>query len=343
MGFKKYIVATILLLAVIAGYTYSLDLGTYTLSFDMGIKDIAFSQELPIYIWVIVSAIILFIFSLLHMVVFYTKTYFTKNMLNKDIKNISLIIKDKLLKQNSTVILKTKEMIELGNVLNQLDLNLNKKLDTSISLVSKVALNIEKVYNGEYVSTKELKLPNDNEIMVKNILNRVNSDTNFAIEVLKNQKDYKENIVKNAFNNVIENKSFSTVKKLVSTMDLTKDMVTMILEKDATSPKEFSLSNSEILVYIQDNKFTNNELIELAKQYKKIMSPEQLIKLFEDIASNDESLTFSYLYVLFEYEMLKQIREILVNSQKDEFIVFKALLDLKDAGKYYNIDDLIIK
>jgi len=343
MGFKKYIVATILLLAIISGYTYSLDLGTYTLSFDMGIQNMSFTQELPVYIWVIVSAIILFIFSLLHMVVFYTKTYFTKNMLNKDIKNISLIIKDRLLKQNSTVILKTKEMIELGDVLNQLDLNLNKKLDTSISSISKVATNIEKVYNGEYVSAKELKLPNDNEIMIKNILNRVNSDTNFAIEVLKNQKNYKDNIIQNAFSNVIESKSFSTVKKLVSNMNLTKDMVKMILKKDSTSPKEFSLSNSEILVYIQDNKFTNNELIELAKQYKKIMSPDQLIKLFEDISSNDESLTFSYLYVLFEYEMLKQIREILVNSQKDEFIVFKALLDLKDAGKYYNIDDLILK
>jgi hypothetical protein len=85
------------------------------------------------------------------------------------------------------------------------------------------------------------------------------------------------------------------------------------------------------------------ELIKLAKNYERIMSPEQIIKLFEDIAAYDEALTESYLFVLFEYQMIEQAREILVNSQKDEYAIFKAMLDLRDAGKHqYSVDNLVI-
>ncbi len=42
--------------------------------------------------------------------------------------------------------------------------------------------------------------------------------------------------------------------------------------------------------------------------------------------------------------MIEKAREILMNSQKNEYIVFKALLDLKDSGKYnYCIDDFILE
>ena len=72
------------------------------------------------------------------------------------------------------------------------------------------------------------------------------------------------------------------------------------------------------------------------------MQPEQLMKLFEDISAHDESLTESYLYVLCEYEMIAEVKEILVNSQKDEYIPFKAIIDLKDAGKHYSVESLAL-
>jgi hypothetical protein len=38
--------------------------------------------------------------------------------------------------------------------------------------------------------------------------------------------------------------------------------------------------------------------------------------------------------------MIDDIREIINNSQKDEFIPYKALLDLKDNGKNYRFDNI---
>ena len=65
------------------------------------------------------------------------------------------------------------------------------------------------------------------------------------------------------------------------------------------------------------------------------------MKFFEDIVTHNEKFTESYLYVLSEYQMIDEIREILLNSQKNEFIVYKAYLDLRDAGKHYSLDAFI--
>ena len=71
---------------------------------------------------------------------------------------------------------------------------------------------------------------------------------------------------------------------------------------------------------------------------------DQILKLFEDIATKKEELTTSYLYVLAEYEMIDTMRDILVNSATNEYVAFKALVDLKDAGKHvYSVDALSYK
>jgi hypothetical protein len=42
--------------------------------------------------------------------------------------------------------------------------------------------------------------------------------------------------------------------------------------------------------------------------------------------------------------MIDKIRDIISNSGTNEFIPFRALVDLKDAGKHsYSIDTLILK
>lgn len=339
MGFKKYILASFLLLAIVAGYVYSLEMGNYNLI----ILELGLNITLPIYIWIVVPAFALFIASVIHMMFYGAKGYFGRKTLENDIAKLSVVLKDRLLNNTSNVIIKTKELKEVASVLNQLEINVNdNKLNTTSSKIAKASEDISKINSGEYVNIKDLKLSDSNPLTQTNILNRVNNDDNYAIEVLKSASSYNPATVEIAFANIVENKSFDTVKKIATNMTLTKEMVKLLLAKDSKASKEFSLTNTEILVYIQDCKLTNDELIVIAGNYKRNMSPEQLIKLFEDISANDEALTASYLYVLFEYEMKDQIREILVNSQKDEFIIFKALLDLKDAGKHYNYDSLAV-
>ena len=177
--------------------------------------------------------------------------------------------------------------------------------------------------------------------MQQNIKNRINIDDNFALEIIKKQSSHSADIFKYAFTRVIETKSMTTIKKVLEDITLDLDMLHILIKKDSMEKNEFSLDNTTLLNIIKNIELTNKDLITIGRAYKKSMAPEQLIKLFEDIITKNENLTESYLYILGEYEMITEMREILANSQKNEFIIYKAYLDLRDAGKHYPLDNFL--
>ncbi len=68
------------------------------------------------------------------------------------------------------------------------------------------------------------------------------------------------------------------------------------------------------------------------------------VENFEKLVQEKEEYTTAYLYVLAEYEMIDKMRDILANSATQEYIPFKALIDLKDSGKHtYSIETLCYK
>jgi hypothetical protein len=344
MGIKNYFTAGLILIGIISTYTYNLNLGSYTFIMDIHILSIYFEQTLPIYIWIVVPTFVLFLATIVHLFYYSSKAFFCKQALASDAKTINTYVEDRLLNKQSNKRLKTKEFKELGNILNNLDIDVinndfksnNDSLNLTVEKVSDIKAN-------NYVSIKSLKLDEKNPLEKHNLINRINKDSNFALEVLKQSSKYDETIVKIAFNNAIDNKPFDRIKKLVDELSMDADMTLNILSKDLKLKPEERFTNSEILDLIQKNKLSNTDLIKLAREYKKrIEQPDQLIKLFEDIAAFDETLTESYLYVLFQYEMLSQIKEILENSQKNEYLIYKALMDLKDAGKHYTVENLTL-
>ena len=343
MGFKNYFTASIILMALVAGFVYSLNLGSYTLLVDTKIQNYIFEQNLPIYIWIVLPVFILFILTVLHMSFYGSKGYFAKKALSCDINTINDYIQKRLLNEKSNKKLKTKEFKQLGVILNQLDIDIkNDEFNCEDDSINNIVNKVKDIKKDNYVVTKSLKLDANNPIEIQNLKNRIKKDDNFALEVLKNGSKYDDDIIKLAYDLVLQNKSIDRIKNVVENLNMTNDMVAALLLKDSKLSAEQRYTNTQILQLIQDNKLSNQDLIQIAINYKKTMQPEQLIKLFEEIAANDESLTESYLYVLFQYEMLTQIKEILDNSQKNEYTVFKALIDLKDAGKHYSVESLCL-
>jgi len=342
MGLKKYLIASIVLLGLISGFIYSLDLGTYTLNLDLGIQDMVINQTLPIFVWLLIPALLLFVATILHLMFYGSVNYIQNKVRQNDIKAIEDHIQNRIINKSSSKKVKTKELSELAKIIDQLEINV---LDNNFKCENEKLNDIANIANdvsntNKFVSLKNLKLDEKNALEVKNIINRIDADDNFALEVLKTPEKYEKEVLEYAFNVIIEKKSLDRMKNVMNNFDLTNEMVTKILLKDSKEPAENRFTNAEILEFVKNNDFSNQELIDIARNYKRTMQPEQLIKLFEDISAADESKTESYLYVLFEYEMLTQIKEILLNSQKNEYTIFKALMDLKDAGKHYNLDSL---
>jgi hypothetical protein len=339
MGLKKYIAGSLLLILAVFGYIFSVEFGDYRVVF------LDFVVVLPIAVWVIVPLMLLFILSTLHISFYGMKNYFRVQSFIKDVKALNNILSNKLLNEDSMVSFKNKEIRELSDIIKQLDISAsNDSFRSSDKNLDNAVAQLLTIKNGKYVLDKELKLPKNNKLMVENLKNRVLVDNDFALDVIEKSSNYSFDIVKVAFIKVLENKSMTTIKKFIDKIDLDKDMTLALLKKDAQQQNEFSMTNGIILKLIKMSDWTNEELISIAKEYKVLMSPDQIIKLYEDIAAYNEDYTSSYLYILAQYEMIDDMRDILINSASNEYVPYKAIIDLKDAGKNtYSLDALCCK
>jgi len=336
MGIKRYIIATVILLVVIAGYIFSLESGDYRLE----IVDQA--VVLPVALWIMLPALILFIVTLTHMFYYGFKNFLLNRSIQKDNENLITLIEKRLLGEKISLNFKSTKSKEIGNILSQIDLVINDTdFSTTNSKINEIAEYILNINAGKYVSSKNLKLSNDNILMQQNFKNRIDIDDNFALEIIKQPSSYTTDVVKYAFIKVVKTKSMTTIKKFLEGISLDTDMLKALIAKDCKDIGKFSLDNTTLLKLIKKIDITNKDLIQIAREYKKVMAPEQLMKLFDDLSTQNEKLTESYLYVLSEYEMIDNMREILVSSQKDEFAIYKAYLDLRDAGKHYSLDKFI--
>lgn len=336
MGIKKYIIASFLFLILIAIYVSNVSEGQFTVK----IVELGIHETYPIYFWVILPALVLFIATLLHMIFYGAKNYLQKGTLSKDIDKLSIILNDRLLHKNSNIAIKTPSIKKIADALNNIDLKLKEDFQETSLIASSSKLILE-IQNGKYIPSKELKLPENNPLAIENTKNRLKSDENFAHEVLRNPSNFNSSLLESAFEVVLESKPLTTLKKSLEEITLSDKMVHSLLLKDSD---QLALTNNEIINFIKGSNLKNNQLVEIIKHYEKTMPPEQLIQLFEDLSAQNEYFTSSYLYLLFEYQMMDKAKEVLVNTQKDEYMIFKALLDLKENGKHgYSVDNLIFE
>ncbi|MEA3384672.1 MAG: hypothetical protein U9Q20_08415 [Campylobacterota bacterium] len=338
MGLKKYIFASLLMIIAIFGYVFTLESGDYRVAI------LDYTLVLPVAFWVVAPMIVLFVVTILHIMYYGLKNYFALKAVTKDSNTFSTLISKKILNETPNLNFQNKQFKEIADIVKQLEINItDPDFSTSNKDIKKLSEQLNSIKSGNYVSEKELKLSKDNPIMIENLINRASMDDNFALEVIKAKDSYDFEIIKKAFNKVLETKSMTTIKKHLEEISFNNDMLVALLKKDSEQKSEFAMTNEQILKLVKKVKLTNNELITIAKNYKSLMTPDQIIKLFEDIAL-DEEYTVAYLYVLCEYEVIDKIRDILVNSAASEYTSFKALVDLKDAGKHsYSLDTLCYK
>jgi len=333
MGLKKYILGSLVLILTISAYTFSIEAGDYK------VEIFEYSQLLPIALWVVLPTILLFILTIMHILYYGLKNYFELKSIKKDTKILSTIINQKLLNQKVTQNCSNTELKHLSQVLAQLEIGIKSKNFTSTNNeLNQTVKDLLEVNSGHFVANKDFKT---NEY---NLLNKIRNDEDFALDVIKNVSKYTQKVVKSAFLKVLETKSITTIKKLLDKITFDEELLIALFKKDSEQKAEFAMTNDLILKLIKKVDLTNEHLIQIAGSYKLSMTPEQLIKLFEDLSTQDEKYMLAHLYVLSQYEMIDNMRDILENSAQDDFIPFKALVDLKDAGKHtYSVDTLCFK
>lgn len=338
MGLKKYVVFSVIFIIAIYGYVFSLELGNYE------VKVYDFALTLPISVWLIAPVAVLFLATLTHLLFYGLLGSLDRRAVNKDHETMLELIKANLLGKANSKRFKSKSFVNLSSILNQLNLSPKESEFTSDdNELNKIVTSIKEINDGKYVNDKSLKLDQLSKLANQNLLNKVNEQVDFAVDVLKKSENYSSNVVREAFINVVEKKSMTTIKKLYKNIKLDKELAKLLFEKDAAN-NEFGFTNDELLKIVKDLEYTNEDYMNLAKIYESILKPDQIIALFEVLSSEVDEATEAYLHVLFEYEMIDKVREVIETSEEDsEFTAFKALLDLKDAGKHYNLESISYK
>jgi len=82
---------------------------------------------------------------------------------------------------------------------------------------------------------------------------------------------------------------------------------------------------------------TPDNFIDLSIAMSKNMIPEQRIRLFEILSESNDDAMEAYFYTLYDLQMIDTANEILNNTSKEDYLIFKAYRDLKRANKHYNI------
>ncbi|XPV67962.1 MAG: hypothetical protein ACNI25_11680 [Halarcobacter sp.] len=336
MGLKTYIGASLLLLIVVWGVVFSIEPANYEL------KVFDFSITLLISIWVLLPAIILFVLSVLHLIFYGTLNYCKLNGYKKDEESIIEVIKSLLLEKSDNRKFKTSSYKNLSSILKQFKLDVTDNTFTSKSeSLNDTVSKVKDIKAGKHVVDKSLKLPADSALAQQNLINKVNEQVDYAVEILKRVDQHSPEVVRAAFFNVLENKSMTTIKKIYSGVTLDKEMALKLFLKDIDNI-EFGLSKEEILKITKSLNYSKEEYITLAKLYKEVLSPDKLLELFEILSNDTEVAMDAYFYVLLELEMIEKLKDLLSGYGDEEHIVFRALLDLKDAGKHYSLDDIVI-
>jgi len=330
MGIKRYIILTLVYLLAIGLYVYSFNGDTYTL------EVYKFSLNLPIAIWIILPATLLFLASTFHMMYYSLKDFWKGRSLNKDFENFKIVLSEKVLGEDSPLKFKTEFFQFVGKSLKMLEY----KEVSDINIENERIENMRQVYrdinDGKVLELKKYKLSSDNKLIEKNDFNKLAVDSKYATTILKNCKDENSELCQKAYFEFLKYASYDEIKKVGFTP--TKEMFRVLMERYLDDEDKFDMPLESIEELLMQFKATREDYLELAYEIKIKLSPDALIELFEKLYNSPEHAAASdaYLYVLYELQMIDKIRDILENSDEDEYRKFKTLLFLRDHGK--NVD-----
>lgn len=330
MGIKRYIVLTIVYLLAIGLYVYSFNGDSYNL------EVYKFSLNLPIAIWIVLPAIFLFLVSTFHLLFYRLKYFWRTRAYNKDFENFKIVLGEKVIGEDSPIKFKTDWFKFIGKSIKIFDYKEDASIDIEDEKIQNYREVVKDINTGKVVELKKYKLSTGNKLVEKNNLNKLIEDPKYATIILKNCEDETSDLCQKAYFEFLKYASFDEIKKVNFTP--TKEIFRVLMERYLDEEDKFEMDLESIEDLLMKFKANREDYLELAYEIKVKLDPDALIALFEKLYNTPDHIAAAdaYLYVLYELQMIDKIRDILENSDEDEFVKFKTLLFLRDHGK--NVD-----
>lgn len=332
MQLKRYTIASLILMILVAAAVYSIDNGS--ISFDLlGMH----FPNLPVAFWVVVPIVIMYFASLLHMGVYALMGNLKLRRLGKDHDKMIDALRDSLLGvSDRNYVYKSDAYKLIGKLVdNALILPYetlrsvgNEKIDEALELMRDVK-------EKKKVEIKKFHLAANTSIAIQNNLNRFERGEIDADSILSRPDSYGEIVCAKAYESYVKTASVGAVMKFKHLF--TKASLIDFVQRINAGENGIQITNEELAAIFGTLKLERNDWIDLSEAMAKNMLPEQRIRLFEMLSENCDDAMEGYLYTLYDLQMIDTANEILNNTAHNDYQIFKAYRDLKRANKHYDI------
>ncbi len=331
-----YTVAALVLLALMAAFVYTQMPGYHTLEF-FGVN-----ITLPVVVWVMLPALLLFLFSLLHLLIYGFKSYLQERRWQRDAATLDDALYWSLVKEPKEQHYSVPAIEDSAMLLNKASLELTEYVEGLNPRLAKIATLILKIKNGEYVDLKAEKLgkvfADGNPYLIQNRLNRLDSDEKFIEEVIKSSTSFSDPVRQKALSLFVQRADFPKARAFAKLFGVEHFM--QMIRRAANAEEKLGLTPDICTHFVESLPMQCRDFMLLAKELKGIFDPDTTLSLFKRYQKENEKAQSAYLYLLFEYELSEEAKAYLDEQGETEFAKFRAYLALKEAGYHASFEAL---
>ena len=336
MRLGLYIFAALTLMAIIGAFTYTLNPNNYIVEV-MGVN-----FNFPVALWIVVPAFVLFVFTVLHMLVYGLKNYFQLKKWQRDASTLDDAFYWSLVKEPKEQNYFVSEIRDSAVILGKSTLDVTDHVDGINPRLSKVVNLINKIKSGEYIDLKEEKMSKvfseGNPILIQNRLNRLEHDEKFVEDVMKSTDSFSDPVRKKALDIFAQHVDFVKARPFAKVFDVEHFFV---LLSRTNEDEMLGLTGDILNDFVSVLPLKCRDYVRIADATKRLFTPNENLEIFKRYQKENTKAQNAYLYLLFEYEMMEGIAAYLEEQGESEFVKFRALYDLKKADKKYRLEDLL--
>jgi len=334
MKLGLYTFSAFILILLMGAFVYTLDLGSYRLSL--------LNISLPIFIWVMIPAIILYIFTVVYMLFYGLRNYFQIKKWRRDADTLEDALYWSLVNEPKEQKYIMDEIKTSARLLSKSNLDVSDNIEGLSPRLAKVVNIIQKIKNGEYIDLKEEKLAKvfkpGNPVLVKNRLNRLETDEKFTEDVMRSNSEYSNSVQKEALGIFAQKENFEKARRYAKVFDVENFLLML---NRVTQDDDLGLTKDILDDFINALNLSCTDYVKVAEVTKKYFKPDENLSLFKSYQKENDKAQNAYLYLLFEYELMDQVGAYLEEYEENEFTKFRAIYQLKKQHSKYRLEDLI--
>jgi len=336
MRLGLYIFFGIALMAIIGAFTYTIAPDNFIIEI-MGIN-----FNLPMAVWLVLPMLLLFLFTIIHMLFYGVRNYFKIKKWERDTDTLEDALYWSLVNEPKEQKYAIENVKNTAVLLSKASLNMSDNVEGLTPRLAKVVNIIQKIKNGEYIDLKEEKMGkvfNDgNPILIQNRLNQLKSGDKFVEDVMRSVSSYSVPVQKEALALFSQKEDFEKARKYAKVFDVENFFVML---HRVNTEDDIGFTKDILNDFVDALNFTCSDFVKIAQVTKKYFKPDENLALFRRYQKDNPKAQNAYLYLLFEYELLDQVASYLEENEEGEFIKFRAFYKLKRQNNKYRMRDII--